>query len=70
MHHGKSVTSVIFVNMNRSSYKSKFFLLPVMAFSVLYTLPKFFELRLKWDCGCGGGNNSTLEEDDYENESE
>ena len=56
--------------MNRSSYKSKFFLLPVMAFSVLYTLPKFFELRLKWDCGCGGGNNSTLEEDDYENESE
>ena len=31
---------------NRSSYKSKFFLLPVIAFSFLYTLPKFFELRL------------------------
>ena len=34
------------MNPNRSSYKSKFFLLPVIAFSFLYTLPKFFELRL------------------------
>ena len=33
-------------DLNRSSYKSKFFLLPVIAFSFLYTLPKFFELRL------------------------
>ena len=39
--------SFVFVTLSRSSYKSKFFLLPVIAFSFLYTLPKFFELRLK-----------------------
>ena len=59
--------------MNRSSYNSKFFLLPVMAFSVLYTLPKFFELRLKTlcDCDAAGSNatNSTAEGGyDYEEE--
>ena len=30
----------------RSSYKSKFFVLPIILFSVAYTIPKFFEFRL------------------------
>ena len=50
-----------FVNLNRSSYKSKFFLLPVIAFSFLYTLPKFFELRLiKVPVGNATSNETAL----------
>ena len=33
----------------RSYYRGTTFILPVVLFAFLYTLPKFFELRLSWE---------------------
>ena len=33
----------------RSFYRGASFILPVVIFAFLYTLPKFFELRVAWE---------------------
>ena len=35
-------------NLSRHVYSTKSFVIPVVLFSLLYNVPKFFELRTEW----------------------
>ena len=50
-----------FLTFFRGSYKSRYFLVPVVVFSIAYTVPKFFELRLAWrPSGCDLGDQMNV----------
>ena len=52
---------VVSITLPRLHYSSRHFVVPVVIYSVLYNLPKFFELRI--ECPASGAN----ETDNYQN---
>ena len=47
---------VVTITLPRLHYTSRHFIVPVVIYSVLYNLPKFFELRI--ECPASGANET------------
>ena len=55
---------VVTITLPRLHYSSRYFIVPVVIYSLLYNLPKFFELRI--ECPASGAN-ATENYQNYQN---
>ena len=61
-----SLHNILFFFLSRGTYNSLLFLLPVILWSVLYTTPKFFELRHAYEpINNNSSSNNTFEDIEY-----